>query len=176
MKDSQLWLLKEYEVLRLEITERVKLLHQFIALGVIASIIALIIGTLLFAFSAATNTFLGFLLFVPVIFAGLTFNYQANQMTFEGLAYYVNDSLRAHVAHKDNPAQSTWDSYYNDHKISYRMTSFFKVLPLLFPQIIPFFVLYYYGWPQHGGLAGLLVFDLVLFVLVVINFRYKLRS
>ncbi len=168
------WLLKEYEVMRLEITERVKLLHHFIAMAVNLTMVAIIMATLLIWFQAPTHYVLLFLLLMPIIFVGLTFNYQANQMTLEGVAYYVNDSLRSAV--KDNPAQGTWDAYYAQHRVSYRVTSFLKVWPLLLPQLIPFFVLYYAGWPSQGGLAALLVFDFILFILVVVNFRYKWRS
>lgn len=164
------WLLKEYEVMRLEITERVKLLHHFIAMAVYLMMVSTIIAILLVWFGGSPFSLVLFLLLLPVIFTGLTFNYQANQMTLEVLAGYSNSLIKVGEAAK------AWDDVYGHYKRMVRLTSFLKVVPLLIPQLIPFFVIYYVGWPRHGGLAALLILDLVLFFLVIINFRYKWRS
>ncbi|OGD61209.1 hypothetical protein A3A71_01265 [Candidatus Berkelbacteria bacterium RIFCSPLOWO2_01_FULL_50_28] len=155
MVDDQLKI-EEFKINWTEIVERVKILHGLITLAVILMTVFLISGVFLFG-RLTTEGFSWYLLLIPVVFACLTFNYQANQMTMEAVAGYARS------------VYSGWDKYYGSHKQRYQLTSFLKVLPLLLPLLIPFFVA-----PEILSLQILRWVDLALLALVIFNFRYKL--
>lgn len=155
MADDQ-FKLEEFKVNWTEIVERVKILHGLIALAVILMAVFLIGGVFLFG-QLGTERFSWYLLLIPVVFACLTFNYQANQMTMEAVASYAQN------------IHSGWHNYYGSHKRSYQLTSFLKVLPLLLPLLIPFIV-----DPVSANAQILRFFDFALLALVIFNFRYKL--
>ncbi len=148
------------EKLRQEITERVKILHQIINLAILLIVFALCFIVFLYQQKATEEQIGLFILLQPVIFAFLTFNYQANQMTLEGLAKYLKEE--------------GWESFYGQYKKGRRLTSFLKVLPLVAPQFVPLAI-----WPFFVGFYQfywLIIIDLVLFLLVLINFRYKFQK
>jgi hypothetical protein len=163
---NQELLLKEYEIIRLEIIERAKLLHQLISLSVILSSTLFIVAFWLFpSFSLQQKD--SFLLGLPLLFAGLTFNYQANQMTLESLAGYSRELV------KTSPPIQTWDDFYGKYKYHYQLTSFLKTLPLLVPQLVPYF--FFVPLSQTSLGKVLLSVDIVFFLLVLVNFRYKMH-
>lgn len=172
--DSSTWALEEYEQVRREITERAKILHSFITLGTILYLPILITIFWLMSQGAPRELIELFLFSVPFIYAGLLFNYQANQMTLEGLAYHSDNLIRTY-REQSKEGVSTWDDYYGQHKLRYRLISFFKVTPLLFPMLIPLLALLFQVdiSETHSVLFGA---DLLLLGIVLINFRYKWNS
>jgi hypothetical protein len=148
------------EKLREEITERIKILHQIINLAILLIVFALCFIVWLLTVSAKIEQIMLFVLFLPIIFAFLTFNYQANQMTLEGLAKYLKEE--------------GWESFYGQYKKGRRLTSFLKVLPLLAPQIVPLIIFpFFVKFSQFGVL---IIIDFMLLLLVFINFRYKFKK
>lgn len=141
--------------MRHEILERAKALHQMIDLAVGLGAVFLITS-----FWLKTNirpeNFEVYILLIPIVFAGLTFNYQANQMTMEAVARYVMT------------ISPGWDEYYASHKRKVQLTSFLKVLPLLLPQLLPLFF-----YTSRVTQPLLWWVDMVLLLLVLFNFRYK---
>lgn len=142
--------------MRAEVLGRASALHQMINLAVVLGT-----GLLVMSFwlkeAIAPESFELFILLIPIIFAGLTFNYQANQMTMEAVSGYVRS------------ISPGWEEYYGSHKQKVQLTSFLKILPLLLPQLIPFFLVSsrisqpFFWWV-----------DIILLSLVIFNFRYKI--
>lgn len=147
--------LEELRSMRIEILERAKALHQMINFAVWLSVV-FIVATFWLVKSINPENFEVYILLIPMVFAGLTFNYQANQMTMEAVAGYVR---------KLSPG---WEEYYGNHKQKFQLTSFLKILPLLVPQLLPFFF-------YNSRLTQPLLWwvDVVLLFLVLFNFRYK---
>jgi len=170
-------LLKEYQELRREILERVKILHALITMGVILSFISLLFYFLILSFGAPASTITLYLLFLPLVFGGLTFNYQANQMTLEAVATYLNRGLKPQIDQMANRPALEWENYYTRHKFTYQLISFLKVLPLLLPMLLPVILII-----QQGGLPTetlplwLSLLDLAFLLLIAFNFRYKISK
>jgi|SRR3989344_75313 len=147
--------LEDLRNMRAEVLERARALHQMINLAV-----GLGAGLLTAAFWLKEilnpDTYELFVLLIPVIFAGLTFNYQANQMTMEAVSSYVRS------------ISPGWEEYYDTHKQKVQLTSFLKILPLLLPQLIPLFFL-----PSRMTHPFFWWTDIILLSLVIFNFRYK---
>lgn len=141
--------------MRHEVLERAKALHQMINLAVGLGVVFLIASFWLGTF-ISPESFQVYILLIPIVFAGLTFNYQANQMTMEAVARYVTT------------ISSGWDEYYASHKRKVQLTSFLKILPLLLPQLLPLFF-----YPSRMTQPFFWWVDIVLFLLVLFNFRYK---
>jgi hypothetical protein len=159
-------LIAEYTALRAEVTERVKMLHLMLTTAVLLQMVALIVYFIIVDIDA-----LRFALTIPIIFAVLTFNYQANQMTLEQVAGY-SDHLRRQLA---GDASGSWDEAYGKLKKKYKLTSFLKVWPLLAPMILPFIFLLSYGGLTPDSIGNtLIIVDVLLFLMVIVNFRYKL--
>ncbi len=142
--------------MRDEILERAKALHQIINLAVLLGGIFLVAAFWLKQLLIPADFEL-FILLIPIVFAGLTFNYQANQMTMEAVASYVRT------------ISPGWEEYFGAHKQKVQLTSFLKILPLLLPQLLPLFFLA--SWSTQPLLWGT---DVILFLLVFFNFRYKI--
>ncbi|HEY1074207.1 MAG TPA: hypothetical protein VGE59_00700 [Patescibacteria group bacterium] len=163
-------LLTEYEILRREVIERVGALHRLIALASILAFLSLLGTTFLFSFHATQTQLWTYLLFLPPVFAGITFNYQANQMTLEAVAMF-SDKIRKQLGGN----AMGWDGFYGRWKKAVQLTSFLKTLPLLMPLAIPFYALSQEQLlKSEPQLVWLTIFDIVLATLVVINFYYKL--
>ena len=142
--------------MRAEVLERAKALHQMINLAVGLGAVLLVAAFWLKQILLPAD-FEIFALLIPIVFASLTFNYQANQMTMEAVSGYV---------HGISPG---WDEYYGRHKEKVQLTSFLKIMPFLLPQLLPLFFLA--SWSTQPLLWG---FDAILFLLVIFNFRYKI--
>lgn len=168
------WLKNEYNNLRTEVAKRVQLLHLFILVGVLFNLAILFMIFAMKFQGVSSAEIVLFLLFVPMIFALLTFNYQANQMTLEGIAGYVSADLRKKLDSQDQKDFDGWDVFYGYHKKKYQLTSFLKVLPLLLPLTLPIWIWIIYPTYIIYPLNLLVYFDLALFALVIFNFRYKI--
>ncbi|MEZ0287155.1 MAG: hypothetical protein ACAH35_04965 [Candidatus Paceibacterota bacterium] len=164
-------LIQEYKAVRGEVADRAKMLHGMLTNAAFMQFIA---AVLYFTFLGGMDSIVTvyFLLTLPVVFAALCFNYQANQMTLEQLAHHSNN-IRQRLTDKDDD-RASWDEQYGRFKKKYQLTSFLKVLPLLLPFLIPYILLL-----QNGGFFDdasanrLVVIDTLIFALVIFNFRYK---
>lgn len=142
--------------MRQEITERVKLLHQLIYGSTLLSAFFVAFGSWLYM-NVPQEVFNWYLLLIPVVIAGLVFNYQSNQMTMEAVAGYLKS------------ADDGWEKHYGNHKQGVQLTSFLKVTPLLLPLLLPFII-----EPLTDHQMYLRYFDFALLLFVIANFRYKL--
>jgi len=165
--------ISEYKKLREEITERAKMLHQMINLSVLLLFSSAIFTFLLVFFDPTFMLLRYFVLSLPIIFSLLTFNYQANQATLEAIAKYLNTDFKKNL--KIPKETIGWDDFYNEHKKQMRMASFLKVVPLLLPQLIPFLIIILSSAPISAKEFLLFWTDIVLFIIVIYNFRYKLK-
>lgn len=159
-------IIEEYRVLRAEIQMRAKLLHQ---LATMVSIfwLVLIISAFWLQNLLTQALFIDFLLLIPLIFTWLTFNYQDNQRTMERAAKYIDEVLNPKLNN-----ELTWERWFASQKKIYQFSSSFKVLGLLFPFILPIIIFTTQALTNYQTSLG--IFDLVLFIIVLINFRYKL--
>ncbi len=164
--------IEEYKALRKEIVARVQFMHQTINFSIFLQTILLTVGYFLYL---RGYDIILFVLFVPIFLNFLTFNYQSNQMSLEAIAKYIHESLneRAKTAAKEDVVWE-WERYFANHKAYYRFEAFFKVLPLIFPNIIPVALLVMRISLDPWELV-LLIFDFVLLLIMIENFRYKLR-
>lgn len=163
--------LNEYQSLREEIIVRMKFLHWTLSLSVVLQIILLIAGY--FLYIRGQNIIL-YLLLAPIFLNFLTFNYQSNQMTMEAAAKYIHESLKPKVEKIIKEEIWEWEKYFANHKGYYRFEAFFKILPLLSPNLIPLAIIIK-RVPLDPWEVVLLIFDLALMLFVIENFRYKLR-
>lgn len=163
------WQLAEYNNCRKEVHLRVKMLHQMITLSVILIFTSVIILVAMRAYNTNWEVTRLFLLLVPLVFATLTYNYQANQMTMEAVARFA-DQIR-----NSKFKEESWDNYYGKHKLGVQLISFMKVIPLLLPQILPIVLFFTDQQLSQIPLYFILaVIDLALFAVAIFNFRYKL--
>lgn len=157
----------EHLGLRREITERVKILHSLLGQATGLLMVSVIFGYYLFVGGLPFEQIETFLLFLPIIFACLAFNYQANQMTMETVSYYLCDQFPE--------AGGKWEKYYGDRKRAVQLISFLKTLPLFLPLLLPIVLIAWHGaWPTAVFNQVLTSIDLALFALVLFNFRYKI--
>lgn len=152
----------EQASLRQEILERVKTLHGLLLAASYLSAFFIVAGFLL-SVLAPVPVIYWFILLIPLVFAPLTFNYQANQMTMEAVAAYLRTQENS----------QGWESFYGQYKKGVQLTSFLKVLPLLLPQLL-FAVLWITNAPLDTNQQLLASIDLALLLLVIANFRYKI--
>lgn len=166
------WSIAEYTALRQEIITRIKFLHQILAASVLMQVALLMFGYILYLREVELTLYL---LLVPILCNFLTFNYQSNQMSLEAISKYIHESLSPRVqkaVKKESVLE--WDKYFSVHKGHYKFEAFFKVMPLIFPNLMPFVPLFV-SRPLTGWEITLLTFDFLLLVIMVENFRYKLR-
>ncbi len=157
---------RNYHTLRQEVVVRVFILHLLLA---IASAFCVLVGITLIwlnAFKVDPSLITLFIATVPLPFAFLTFNYQANQMTLEAVARY-SQAL-------ETTKNSGWDHYYGQYKVWVRLTSFLKVVPLLVPIVATLIYLLPHSFSSNQPIiAALWWADLLLALLITYNFRYK---
>lgn len=147
---------------RNEITARVTLLHNQLTVAAVMSLIVL----LAFLWLVGTGKEIWLLLGVVPIFAALTFNYQANQITMEAMARYLV------VSGSDDKG---WEEYWGNYKLKIRLASVIKTTALILPQLVILVWLSFFVELNQPQLL-ILAFNWLLGVLILINFRYKLPS
>lgn len=170
---NEIWHIREYDNLRRELTMRVKFLHQTINLAVIFWLIFLL-ATILFIYLGIENNLLyTFLLLIPIVFDLLALNYQSNQNSLESIARYFNEFLKP-VLRKNDQDILGWDYYFAREKVPFRFESITKVFPFVLPSLIPFYFLFA-GTSLEKYQLVIVLIDIAFLVLVLENFRYKLR-
>jgi len=164
-------LLKDFQAMREEILARVKLMFWTINLGVILEVIFLVI----YPFIPSSFRDL-YLLLITLIFAGLIFNYQGNQATMEVVARYINHVLRPKIEKLAGTASVDWEDHWFEARKYLRITSFLKLIPLILPLLIPIVMISHEGFAASTLQKSLEIFDLIIIVIVIFNFCYKIRS
>jgi hypothetical protein len=147
---------------RNEITGRVVVLHNQLTVAAVMALVVL----LAFLWLEDTGKETWLLLGSAPIFAALTFNYQSNQITMEAMAKYL---MTTEYQDKE------WERYWENYKLGIRFSSVMKTMALILPQIVILIWLsFFVNLTQPQVL--LVVFDWLLGVLVLLNFRYKLPT
>lgn len=159
-------ILEEYRTLRAEIAIRLRLLHQFSALASIFWVVFLLAG--FWIQTLGQNILINYLLLIPLVFIGLTFNYQDNQRTMEITARYIEYVLKPKLAD-----ELTWEQYFGKQKKMYKFSSANKIFALIVPLILPIVLLFSANLNQFQ--ITLASIDLILLAIVLYNFRYKLN-
>ncbi len=157
--------LAEYNQMRQEILARATMHHQQLVYAVGLQFVGALFLIWLVSTGAEWPLIELFLLAVPIAFAGLAFNYQANQATMESVAKYLNQQYGS--------AGLKWEEFFGREKAKNQLISFAKALPMVWVLAIPLVIWSTMGWPADGLNSALLAIDLVLVVLVLINFKYK---
>lgn len=158
--------LNEYQVLRAEILMRANLLHQHVTVAAVTWVVLLVSSFISYSI-LEPELFISFLLFIPLVFSSLIFNYQDNQRTLERTAKYIEEVI--------NPkfhGELEWEKWFAKQKQQSQFSSSYKVLVFLLPFLIPIMVLSYH--PLNTWQTLLAIFDIVLLVMILVNFRYKL--
>lgn len=172
--EKEKFILAEYEELRKELLSRVKILYQILNLAIVIFALFIVLLIWLYFQSIASNILVILLLFVPIVFAFITFIYQDNQKTLEGVAKYLHDELLPDAKKIADENIWQWEDYFVKRKKSYQVSSAFKIFVLILPLLIPFYLIWQnlITLPAQWPLA---IFDIVLSIIVLINFRYKLN-
>lgn len=165
------WHIQEYKSLRQEALERIKFLHYTLNLSIILQIVLLFFGYYLYI---KGQDIVLYALLAPIFLNFLTFNYQSNQMSLEAIIKYIHNSLAPQVKKSGNENSLEWDRYFANHKRYYKFEAFFKVLPIFFPNLVPFIILFL-GARLDLWKIFLLIFDFLLLIFIIENFRYKLH-
>ena len=115
-----------------------------------------------------------FLLFVPILFDLLGYNYQSNQNSLESIARYIHDSIRPQVKEMSGQDILGWEKFFAGQKLPFKFESIFKVFPFVLPSFIPLALLSL-RIPLTPFQRVLVWIDIVFLILLLENFRYKLR-
>jgi uncharacterized membrane protein len=172
--DREKWQALEFEQLRGELNNRVDFLHKSINLAIIFWLIFLIMSFFFMAIGMPKNIFYTFLLLIPVVMDLLGFNYQSNQNSLESIPRYFQYHLKPILDEKHGDGMLAWEKFFADEKFPFRFESVTKVFPFVLPSIIPFYFLFA-KVPLENYQAAILAIDLILLVLMLSIFRYKLR-
>ncbi len=148
-----------------EITGRVTVLHNQLTAASCLSFL-LILAIIWLNQSQQVELVPWLLLGIQPVFAALAFNYQANQITMEALAKYLITSES-----QDKVWESVWDNY----KKNIRLASVLKTTGLILPQILILAWLTINCSELNQLQKLVLAFDWLMGLLVLINFRFKIR-
>lgn len=170
----QKWRMKEFEYLRLELNNRIDFLHKTITLAVIIWLVLFITFFQLILSGLSFSYLVTFLLFVPIIFDLLGYNYQSNQNSLESIPKYIHEVIRLQA--KDMSGQNIlgWEEFFAIQKKPFKFESTFKVFPFVLPSVIPFLLLVL-GVSLNPFQRMLFWVDIIFLIFLLENFRYKLR-
>ena len=164
-------LIEEFRALRQEINTRLKILHQQIVVASVFWVVLIVTGIFL-SQVYPTGILYNFLLLIPLIFVGLTFNYQDNQRTLETTARYREENLKPKLQKVWGQEVFEWEKWFTEQKKRYQFSSSYKLFALLTPFILPMILLFFAV--LDGFQFILAITDLIFLIIIIINFRYKL--
>ncbi len=164
----------EFAVLRQELNSRIKFLHQTINLAIVFWCVLLLATFCFILWGLPRDLLITFILIVPVIFDLLGYNYQSNQCSLESASKYVYEIVRPRAAGVSGQEVLTWEKYFADQKEPFKIESSTKVLAFILPSAIPFALLAL-RIPLNGYQRALVYIDILFLLLLLENFRYKLR-
>lgn len=173
MKD-QIWRVKEFESLRLELHARVKFLHQTINLAIIFWLVSLITVFYFLSQGIPKELIITYILILPIIFDLLGYNYQSNQNSLESIAKYIYEVVRPSIKKLSGQEILQWEKFFAVQKAPFKFESTFKIFPFVLPSFLPI-ILLLARTPLTDLQRVIAAVDLILFALLLENFRYKLR-
>jgi hypothetical protein len=161
-------LITEYNNLRKEILARLQIHHYIVLSASIILVILLIIGIFL-----NRNNFLDtYLLIIPLIFAGIIFNYQSNQRVMEATARYIEEKIRPKMEGEIKDSAFEWEKYFAGEKRRWQFSSIYTLFSMLAPFFIPILLLIFANLSRFQLILALV--DLFFLLVIIANFRYKL--
>jgi hypothetical protein len=164
-------LIEEFRALRREIDTRIKILHLIIILASIFWLVLIIAGIIIERKYTITTLY-NYLLLIPIIFTGIVFNYQDNQRTLEGTARYMEFELKPKLQKEFGDDVFQWEQWFARYKKRYQISSSFKIFALIAPFFIPILLLI--STSLNSFQTKIAILDIVLLIIIIINFRYKL--
>lgn len=164
-------LIEEYRALRKEINSRMKLIHFFVFAATCFGLIFLIAGIWLYSF-VSLEIFYTYLLLIPLIYVGLIFNYQDNQRALEATARYQEEKIKPKLDKLANADTLEWEMWFVGFKKKVQFSSSYKIFPFILPFVLPIILLINSNLTRSQ--LYLVYIDLLFFIIVLANFRYKL--
>jgi len=174
VNEEEIWFIKEYEGLRYELSERIKFLHNTINLAIVFWALFIILYFVFVAIGLSKYHIITYLLLIPIVLDMVGYNYQSNQNSLESIAKYFHEHIKPGIKSKYKARLLEWEAYFAKQKEPFKVESVTKVFSFIMPTFIPIYLLasnVQLDKPQQI----LAIFDLILFVLMLENFRYKLR-
>jgi len=158
----------EYRSLRSEVVTRAKFLHLFIERSAFLGFLALVAGLWLESSFVDPVVYQIYIALLPLVFAGVCFNFQANQLTLEVVAA-ASDRLRKSLA----PSDESWDDQFGRLKLGFILTSVLKDFALIAPIAVALIAGYQANlWQVYPIIFAI---DHLSLFLVALNFWYKRR-
>ncbi len=173
-KGEERWFKLEFENLRHEQTARIVYLYQSINLAIIIWVIFILAFFGMLILRVEEKIIYSFLLIVPIVIDLVAFVYQSNQNSLESIANYFHEVVKPKLDRKYHRNILRWEKFFAKEKRPFRYESVTKVFPFLLPSIIPIYLLAA-KYPLLPHQIALAIIDIGLLLLVIENFRYKLR-
>lgn len=164
----------EFAALRRELNDRIRFLHQTINLAVVFWCVLLVAVFYFMSCDLPQDLFITFILIIPIVFDLLGYNYQSNQNSLESIAKYIYEVVRPRVIEANGQEILKWEKYFAVQKEPFKIESSTKVFAFLLPSVIPFALLVL-RVPMNRFQRIMVYVDIVLLLLMLENFRYKLR-
>ncbi|MCX6811320.1 MAG: hypothetical protein NT039_01330 [Candidatus Berkelbacteria bacterium] len=175
LKDGEeKWFILEFKNLRDELNDRIIFLHRTINLAIVFWVIFLLAVFALLIFNAKKELIYTFLLLIPIVMDLLAFSYQTNQNSLESIPKYFHEKIKPRLDKKYQSNILGWEKFFAQEKWPFRFESITKVFPFLLPSLIPiYFLIARYPLVEYQVIIAII--DIVLLLVVLENFRYKLR-
>ena len=164
----------EFAALRRELDDRIRFLHHTINLAVVFWCVLLVAVFYFISCDLPRDLFITFILIIPIVFDLLGYNYQSNQNSLESIAKYIYEVVRPRAAGASGQEILKWEKYFAVQKEPFKIESSTKVFAFLLPSAIPFALLAL-RVPLNGFQRILVYVDIAFLLLMLENFRYKLR-
>jgi hypothetical protein len=98
---NQQWAMKEFEVLRNELNDRISFLHRTINLAMVFWFVSVIALFCFISCGLSYDLLITFVLMVTIAIDLLAFNYQSNQNSLESIAKYIYEVVRGQSRRSD---------------------------------------------------------------------------
>ncbi len=171
---NQQWAMKEFEVLRNELNDRISFLHRTINLAMVFWFVSVIALFCFISCGLSYDLLITFVLMVTIAIDLLAFNYQSNQNSLESIAKYIYEVVRPRVIETTGQDILEWEMYFAVQKRPFRYESALKVFPFVLPSLIPVSLLVL-KVPMDRLQMALAWVNVVFLFIMIENFRYKLR-
>lgn len=111
---------------------------------------------------------------MPIVLCMLGYNYQSNQNSLESIPKYFFEHIKPIIEKKSNTKILGWEKYFAIQKEPFKVESVAKVFPFILPVLIPIYFLLT-KFPLQDYQTIIAIVDIMFFLFMIENFRYKLR-
>jgi len=173
-KGEEKWFKLEFNNLHNELTARIVYLYKTINLAIIIWVVFILAFFAMVILDTDKKIIYSFLLVVPIVIDLVAFVYQTNQNSLESIPRYFHLIIKPRLDKKYSRDMLQWERFFAKEKWPFRLESITKVLPFILPSIIPIYLLVE-KYPLENYQTIIAWVDILLLVVVLENFRYKLR-